>query len=55
MSEIDASFFNQSWCFDLMKEMMSTPPEKEMMSSSIEVPPGQEKENVIDENCMKNQ
>ena len=30
--------------FDLMEEMMSTFPEKEVMSSSTEILPGQEKE-----------
>ena len=30
--------------FDLIKEMMSTHPKKEMMSSSAKVPPGQGKE-----------
>ena len=37
-------WLDQSWCFDLIKKMMSTPPEKEMTSSSIKVPPGQGKE-----------
>ena len=33
-----------------MEEMMSTFSEKEVMSSSTEIPPGQEKKNVMDEN-----
>ena len=44
MSEMSASFLISPGCFDLMEEMMSTFPEKGVMSSSTEVPPGQEKE-----------
>ena len=42
--------FSQSWWFDLTGEIMSTFPEKGVMSSSTEILPGQKKENVMDEN-----
>ena len=37
-------WLDQSWYFDLIKEMMSTPPEKEMISPSTMTIPGQGKE-----------
>ena len=43
-------WLDQSWCFDLIKEMMSTPPKKEMMSSSTGYHKVRGKNNMTDEN-----
>ena len=44
MSEVNAGFEPALVFSDLIGEMMSTLPGKEVMSSSIEVSPGQDKE-----------